>query len=106
MERDQLARPAAGAEETAAIRRPILELTDVAKSFTSGPLWHRRRVPVLRGVTLAVRSGELVGLAGENGAGKSTVMQIVVGLIGSDSGRVEHSGRLGYCPSNPCCGTS
>jgi len=42
--------------------------------------------------------GELVGLVGENGSGKSTLLQIVVGLVGRDSGSVERPGRLGYCP--------
>lgn len=68
------------------------------KAFAAGPWWHRRRVEVLRGASLKVRPGELVGLVGENGSGKSTFMQIVVGVLGRDGGTVNIGGRLGYCP--------
>ena len=37
--------------------------------------------PVLRGVTLAVRPGEIVALLGRNGAGRSTLLQAVMGLL-------------------------
>jgi ABC-type multidrug transport system ATPase subunit len=48
-----------------------------------------------------VCAGELVGLVGENGSGKSTMMQIVVGMLARDGGTVERLGRLGYCPQTP-----
>jgi ABC-type polysaccharide/polyol phosphate transport system ATPase subunit len=44
---------------------------------------------VLRWASLMICSEELVGLLGENGSGKSTLMQIVVGLLGRDSGSVD-----------------
>ena len=43
---------------------------------------------VVRGVDVNVASGEIVGLLGPNGAGKTTTFGMVVGLVGSDSGRV------------------
>ena len=43
---------------------------------------------VVRGVSLDVVSGEVVGLLGPNGAGKTTTFGMVVGLTGPDSGRV------------------
>src|ERR671914_1716529 len=43
---------------------------------------------VVRGVTLDVRSGEVVGLLGPNGAGKTTTFYMTVGLTSPDSGRV------------------
>jgi len=58
----------------------------------------RRSVQVLSGATLEVRPGELVGLVGENGSGKSTLLQMIVGLLGRDTGSVEQPDRLGYCP--------
>ena len=48
-----------------------------------------------------MRRGELVGLVGENGSGKSVLMQIVVGLLPRDGGAVEVPARLGYCPQVP-----
>ncbi|WP_347354798.1 ABC transporter ATP-binding protein [Intrasporangium sp.] len=50
-------------------------------------------VPVLHGVSLAVRTGEFVTVLGANGAGKSTLMQVLMGLLPSMSGRVEHRGE-------------
>jgi lipopolysaccharide export system ATP-binding protein len=47
---------------------------------------------VVRGISLDVASGEVVGLLGPNGAGKTTTFYMVVGLTGPDSGRVELDG--------------
>ena len=43
---------------------------------------------VVRGVSLEIASGEVVGLLGPNGAGKTTTFSMVVGLASPDSGRV------------------
>jgi lipopolysaccharide export system ATP-binding protein len=43
---------------------------------------------VVRGVSLDIASGEVVGLLGPNGAGKTTTFSMVVGLAAPDSGRV------------------
>jgi lipopolysaccharide export system ATP-binding protein len=47
---------------------------------------------VVRGISLDVASGEVVGLLGPNGAGKTTTFYLVVGLTGPDSGRVDLDG--------------
>jgi sulfate-transporting ATPase len=61
-----------------------LTITDLSVSFGS--------VKAVRGVNLAVRSGEVVGLIGPNGAGKTTVVDAVTGLVRAH-GRV----ALGEC---------
>jgi lipopolysaccharide export system ATP-binding protein len=43
---------------------------------------------VVRGVSLEISSGEVVGLLGPNGAGKTTTFSMVVGLVGPDTGKV------------------
>jgi ABC-type multidrug transport system ATPase subunit len=82
-------------------RAPVLTVDGVRKAFGHGPPWHRHRVEVLRGASLQVREGELVGLVGENGSGNSTLMQVIVGLLARDGGSLAVPGRLGYCPQQP-----
>ena len=48
---------------------------------------------VVKGVDLAVKSGEVVGLLGPNGAGKTTTFYMVVGLVVADGGDIELDGR-------------
>jgi iron complex transport system ATP-binding protein len=49
--------------------------------------------PILCGVDLDVRPGELLALFGPNGAGKSTLLRILSGRLAPDEGRVEVDGR-------------
>jgi lipopolysaccharide export system ATP-binding protein len=48
---------------------------------------------VVRGVSVEVESGEVVGLLGPNGAGKTTAFYMIVGLVGCDAGRIELDGE-------------
>jgi lipopolysaccharide export system ATP-binding protein len=45
--------------------------------------------PVVRDVSIEVRSGEVVGLLGRNGAGKTTCFYMIAGLVPTDGGRIE-----------------
>ena len=51
------------------------------------------KMPILHGVTLEVRQGELVSVIGPNGAGKSTAFKTIVGFLTPTSGRVVSDGR-------------
>ncbi len=84
-----------------------LRVESVAKTY--------RGRKVVRGVSLKVASGEVVGLLGPNGAGKTTCFYMVVGLVPCEKGRIELDGRdlthvpmhgrarmgVGYLPQEP-----
>ncbi|MBE3011365.1 ABC transporter ATP-binding protein [Microbispora sp. NEAU-D428] len=53
------------------------------------------RRTALDGFDLAVASGEIVGLIGHNGAGKTTFVEVVTGLVRPDAGHVRIAGRSG-----------
>lgn len=70
----------------------LLQVQDLCKSFFG--------VQVLHGVGLELRSGQVLGLVGENGSGKSTTMNIVGGVHRPDSGRMLLAGQ-DYQPKGP-----
>jgi urea transport system ATP-binding protein len=45
--------------------------------------------PILQGVDMSVRRGEIVGVIGRNGAGKTTLMRCLIGLIGATRGSIQ-----------------
>jgi ABC-2 type transport system ATP-binding protein len=63
---------------------PLLEVHDLKKSFG--------RVKAVDGVNLVVRPGEFVALLGANGAGKSSLLQMLAGLFTPDSGTIKVAG--------------
>jgi len=69
----------------------VLELNTIHKSFRQGFLG--RRLDVLRGLDLSVQEGEVYGLLGHNGSGKSTTMKVALGLLRPARGRVRLFGR-------------
>lgn len=70
----------------------VLAARGLRKAYVSGRA-RRRRVEVLDGVSLDVREGEVVGLVGATGAGKSTLAQCLLGLLPADGGSVTFEGR-------------
>ncbi|MCX6556589.1 MAG: LPS export ABC transporter ATP-binding protein [Candidatus Aminicenantes bacterium] len=62
-----------------------LEVHHIRKSF--------RQRAVVDGVTLGVKSGEIIGLLGPNGAGKTTTFLMILGLHRPDSGEIRLNGR-------------
>ncbi len=52
------------------------------------------RIPILHGVSLTMRAGEVVSIIGPNGAGKSTVLKTIVGLLTPRQGQVRFNGEV------------
>ena len=52
------------------------------------------RVPVLHGVDLEVGEGEIVGILGHNGMGKSTLMRCLMGLLPVSGGEIRYAGEV------------
>jgi branched-chain amino acid transport system ATP-binding protein len=64
---------------------PILRISDIHVAYGS--------VPALRGVSLEVHKGELVSICGVNGAGKSTVLKAISGVLKPKSGNIRFKDR-------------
>ena len=71
---------------------PILEIRDIRKHFGG--------VRALDGVSFAIAAGEVHAIVGENGAGKSTMMNVLAGVYPADSGAIFLRGQP-YAPADP-----
>lgn len=63
----------------------VLELKNLSKSFAKNK--------VLNGINLTVKKGSVLGLMGENGAGKSTMMKCIFGIYARDEGQIFLDGK-------------
>ncbi len=88
-------------------RRDAIVVEGVSKCFGGGD----RRVVALDGVSMSVKRGDFVTVIGPSGCGKTTLLRIVGGLLGVDSGTVSIFGesvaraieakRIGFVPQSP-----
>lgn len=69
-----------------AARAPVVTFTDVTVGY--------RGVPVREHVSFEVRRGDFLGIAGANGAGKTTILRTLLGLTRPLAGRVAHVTRV------------
>lgn len=86
-----------------------IRIENLAKTYRKS--WSMKPVPALRGVNLSIECGEAFGFIGQNGAGKSTTIKILMGLIRPSGGTArifevgveEPASRqgVGYVPENP-----
>jgi len=74
-------------------RAPLLTVDGIVKRFGG--------FRALDGLNLAVRTGEILGLVGPNGSGKTTCINVISGLYRPDSGTIRFDGRsIGGLPSH------
>jgi len=91
-------------------RDTLIDVRDLRKTFNTG-LLRRKRVDAVKGVSFAVKRGEIVGFLGPNGSGKTTTIKMLLGLISPTAGSATMFGervpsqraraRLGFLPENP-----
>ena len=84
----------------------IIETRSLSKVYRD--FWGRQKVRALKGLDLEVRRGEIFGLLGPNGSGKTTTIKLLLGLLfptsgsalvfGRDATDVAKNERLGYLP--------
>ena len=67
------------------MKNVILEAKNISKSFS--------KVEVLHNVSFSIKTGEILGVIGENGAGKTTMMKILSGIYLQDSGDIFFEGN-------------
>ncbi len=71
----------------------VLELRDLAVEVAG--------LPILEGLSLALRRGDKAGVVGRNGAGKTSLLEVVAGRRPPLAGRAVVRGRLGYLRQDP-----
>lgn len=74
---------------------PIIDLQDVKVTFNTrtGSLFKPNKVHAVRGVNMKVMPGQVLGIVGESGCGKSTTANVMCGLQSATSGRVFFNGE-------------
>jgi len=88
---------------------PVVTAREVHKTFRRGAQ-RRELVQALDGVSVEIHAGELTALVGPDGAGKTTLIRLIAGLMSADSGELRVLGidpgvdpqqiqdQIGYMP--------
>ena len=84
----------------------IIEARNLTKVYRD--FWGRQKVRALKALDLEIKKGEVFGLLGPNGSGKTTTMKLLLGLLfpssgqalifGRDASDVTKNERIGYLP--------
>ena len=79
----------------AGLGAPIVEARNVSCAFrvSAGAFRPKRTLRAVEGVSLAIRPGEVVGLVGESGCGKTTLARMLLGLLAPTAGEIRIAGK-------------
>jgi ABC-2 type transport system ATP-binding protein len=87
----------------------IIKVSNLSKAYKGG-VFKRHQVNVLKKLNLSIQQGEVFGLLGKNGAGKTSLIRILLGLLSFEKGQCEVFGdkpkspkknsRIGYLPED------
>lgn len=85
---------------------PVIEISNLTKVYRD--FWGRKKVDALNSLSLDIHKGEVFGLLGPNGSGKTTTLKLLLGLLfptegeirilGRPAADVEKNERIGYLP--------
>lgn len=88
---------------------PIIEIKSISKTYRSG--LRKTGKKAVMDVTFSVEPGDVFGIIGRNGAGKSSILKMILGFVRPDAGTIHISGKppfdpesrkhMGYLPENP-----
>ncbi|HEW63610.1 ABC transporter ATP-binding protein [Fervidicoccus fontis] len=70
----------------------LIAVKNLTKSFNDGP--------VISNISFKLNRGEVLGIMGPNGCGKTTMLRTILGLENKDSGEVKIRGKIGYVPQD------
>ncbi|QDT29155.1 ABC transporter ATP-binding protein [Gimesia panareensis] len=84
----------------------VIQISNLTKIYRD--FWGRKKVRALNSLSLEVKKGEIFGLLGPNGSGKTTTLKLLLGLLfpsdgeikvlGQPASNVEKNERIGYLP--------
>ncbi len=87
-------------------KKVVVEIRNLQKVYRD--FWGRQKVRALKGLDLEIHQGEIFGLLGPNGSGKTTTMKLILGLLfptegevrvfGMSSTDVRKNQRIGFLP--------
>ena len=71
--------------------QPVVQTVGLCKTFRD--FWHRPRVQAVQDLNLEIQPGEVFGLLGPNGSGKTTTIKMLLGLLYPTRGRISVFGK-------------